>query len=435
MKYIFIIAIIFSSCMKIKPKNSEENAKAETETTATATANPEVVEVQTYGLPAPNYDITYREGKINAYDINLKFQNNWPKEVTIVESTEKVKNTAEVSLSSNFNLTWPLKYPGEKVSLEFYYKTQDGLTSLGHIKFESPSDHVLTGQLSEDSFKKFYNEKSMRFEIKDKRRIFFTDNLKFYTQGKNFLFEAERIIFMNSQIRAFPEGQTAAPGQDGRSGGQLIIKSPVISGDGHFNITGEHGGSGQKGPAPADSMRGRDGLVGADAVSEELPRGPAVHGQIPSLFQSYFYKLLAAPVRGGHGEDGKKGWPGYAGGRGGDSMIVRFESEEVSQLRANITADRTRGGQGGPGGDGGAGGAPGRNGRCKQQWMIDKEIASGPNQSSRYIRYFIQNCAEYTDVYQPGRQGPPGDFGATGLSGIVHPVCYGNGSKLNCQSY
>lgn len=430
MKHLFIIALILSSCMKIKPKNSEEKVKTET-----VTAVPEVVEVQTYGLTAPSYEIAFREGKLNAYDIHLSFQNNWPKEITIVESTEKEKNSAEVSLDSNFHLTWPLKYPGEKVSLELYYKTPEGLTSLGLIKFESPIDHVLTGQLGEDSFKKFYNEKNRRYEIKGKRRIFFTDNLKLYTQGKNFLFEAERIVFINSQIRAFPEGQTAGPGQDGRSGGQLIFKSPNISGEGHFIITGEHGGVGQKGPDPIDSMRGRDGFIGADAVSEEMPKESGGYAPIPSPVVIHFYKMLVAPVRGSHGEEGKKGWPGYSGGRGGDSMIVRFESEDVSQLRVNISADRARGGQGGPGGDGGAGGAPGRNGRCKQQWMIDKEKAASPNPHWWPLQYKIQGCTEYADVYQAGRQGPPGDFGATGLSGVVHPVCYGIGAKLNCQSY
>ena len=118
------------------------------------------------------------------------------------------------------------------------------------------------------------------------------------------------------------------------------------------------------------------------------------------------------PTRGGNGEDGRQGYPGYIGKRGGDSGSFYLKAFNLSDFHlTDVKKTIGLGSRGGKGSAGGYGGARGKNGRDVEKLC-----------STNYPRP------------KRGRKGNRGRRGKDGANGIEGKVCLEHLSNNQAQA-
>ncbi len=195
------------------------------------------------------------------------------------------------------------------------------------------------------------------------------------------------------------EVQTAPPfKQEGRSGGNVRIKSKNAHGILSVFMKGAIGGQGEPGAPTPEHLIGSPGKQGHPGHSRKWRH--------PDGFENV---CMAEPGDGDKGGKGIQGGKGMRGLPGGDSGLFNFETETDSRLRirvAQIPGPGGKGGDGGNGGRGGPGGPPGKSsGHCSAS------AKTGPEGDR-------------------GDQGPQGDAGPTGKLGTA---CLVSPSKNLCE--
>lgn len=423
MKKILLSVLLLAGCMKIQSKDKAANKEQVVEQELS-------VKSITGG---PEYKIHFREPIPDSYVVELIFPDSWPRQIFIVEKSLDKQNMEQVEINQEHKVFWPLKYPDQEVILEFFTIDKENSVKIGEVGFKSPSDYIFSGPKQLEDYKKFYNPQSSRYEFKDKRRIFFRDDLNLLTNGKKVFFSAEEIYFDGGLIRVFNENQKATFGQHGRDGGEIHFKADRLTGEGRFNLNAEMGGDGHKGAAPTYEMRGRNGERGTHAkVAKNMQAKCGLFGTCEE------YNMLLPPTKGTNGQDGKKGFTGQKGSTGGDSANLKLEVKEIKDFLPRIEVRKARGGNGGEGGVGGEGGDPGVNGRCLNDELQNKLYEANKNLPPYAINRMVINvkgCEDFIDTYTPGQRGPQGDWGPEGEQGRINPVCYYVNNVSRCENY
>ena len=192
------------------------------------------------------------------------------------------------------------------------------------------------------------------------------------------------------------DGRSGNPGIPGRSGPTVYIFVEHIEGESLIvDLRGEDGGQGGRGQDGGDGGFGGRGEQG-----------------VSSLFD-----CRRGGGNGGNGGRGGRGGAGGPGGRGGNSGQLVIVSSSISAVAAAkfFRVDMRPGKPGGPGlpGNGGQGGAPGEGGS-------GIGLCSGGNRGTSL---------------GSGLEGPPGDPGPDGATGIfaIAPLTAGQSQKLGLR--
>lgn len=216
-------------------------------------------------------------------------------------------------------------------------------------------------------------------------RLTITDRGVLYTLGNNVRFHVHDFKANSGAIATFPEGQTAANDQEGRSGGYILLD--VDQAEGFLNIfmRGERGGKGSDGAPPDASLKGHRG-ENADSC--------------------------AAPNPKVKGENGNKGHNGLSGGKGGDSGALEVKIKNDTDFTYNPQLIPGLGGAFGRGGDGGEGG--------------DDGLYLGPN-------CFFSNQDVNGNRYH-GKKGDSGIDGHPGSPGAKQTICVHKAGTIICRN-
>ena len=232
---------------------------------------------------------------------------------------------------------------------------------------------------------------------------------------------AEEFISNHSFIQSFPEGQTANKKEIGRSGGHVLIKAKIAKGSLGLTLSGENGGYIPKRPISRRErakLSGRNGKNGYDAVYDTwcrdfyIPLGLGVFGGNIVLDRDCWQKCRVHPTRGGNGEDGRQGYPGFDGKRGGNSGSFYLQAFNLSDFHlTDVKKTIGLGSRGGKGSAGGYGGERGKNGR-------DREGL----------------CSSNLPRPKRGRKGNRGRRGKDGTNGKIRKVCLENLKNQQAQA-
>ena len=256
----------------------------------------------------------------------------------------------------------------DKTTIPKAEKKEEDKKNLNIMKNEDQILEEETTVLSEDL------ELSENTVIQNRKVIL--DMLSIQTLQYDLTIIAEEFVSNHSFIRNFPEEQTANEKEDGRKGGQVLIKAKTAKGNLGLILNGEHGG-----PTPKRSisrmeradLSGRDGENGYDAVYDTRCRDfyiPLGLGLIPIkifLDRNCWEECRVKPTKGENGEDGRPGYPGHTGKKGGDSGSFYLQAFNLSDFYlTEVKKMPGFGSRGGKGSAGGYGGERGKNGRDKK---------------------------------------------------------------------
>jgi hypothetical protein len=216
-------------------------------------------------------------------------------------------------------------------------------------------------------------------------RLILQRGARFNTEGANLRIEADELIADNAVIQTFHNGQKATVGKSGRDGGTLEIVATHATGSLLIEMRGENGGDGNPGKMPDENLRGATGYTGQDAVYSG----------------SYETKIVlnTKATDGGSGLQGKPGYSGENGFKGGDSGKLTIKIKNSENFKLETRRFQGLGGAGGIGGDGGPGGFGGVAGKDRMAQQA------------------------YTSPGAPGPQGPRGPTGTPGSSGGFEKIC------------
>ena len=208
--------------------------------------------------------------------------------------------------------------------------------------------------------------------IQNKRVIL--DKTIIQTFEYNLAIVAEEFISHQALIQNFPKKQKASTNQNGKNGGNILIKTKTAKGSLQLFLNDESGGFIPRRKISKRDRRklsGRDGRKGYDAVYRTECRNiyiPVVFGffgRIP-VDRKCGKVCVVGPTKGQNGENGHRGFPGYNGKDGGSSGSFHLKALDLSEFQLtdiqNIPGFSS---QGGKGSKGGYGGKIGRNGRDK----------------------------------------------------------------------
>jgi hypothetical protein len=228
------------------------------------------------------------------------------------------------------------------------------------------------------------------------QELTFTENGKLYTLGQNVRLHIGNLNTSNGQIVTFPENETAKAGQNGRSGGHLLLDLKSAKGALKIQMRGENGGRGPDAPPPDENLMGKRGRD----ISSEIFNGRCAKGPISEDC--------------GQGGKGLKGYPGAPGGSGGNTGSLEVRLNDNSDFTQFIDRIPGHGAHGGSGGLGGIGGPHGiidvSSFGLKMEWYQ----AEGFNYIQRY-----------------GPAGDLGDPGPYGRDGMIENICIDkNGATL-----
>lgn len=151
-----------------------------------------------------------------------------------------------------------------------------------------------------------------------------------YTMGERVRLKVHHLISEGGSIATFPKDQTAAPQENGRSGGFVYLHLDKAEGELFISLRGENGGIGKPGAEPDQSLRGKDGIAVFGRCGEDA-----------------------------YVTEGKKGLQGYPGGQGmngGDSGNFELQISDQNKFKYRLEKVPGQGGIGGEGGRGGEGG-------------------------------------------------------------------------------
>ena len=237
-----------------------------------------------------------------------------------------------------------------------------------------------------------------------------------FTNGMYVTFTVETFESDGGIIQTFSQGELKAQsGENGRSGGAIVISGANASGEIDFYLFGQDGGDGIKPKDLGVESNGRDGRNGKDGYMwiEEAScindYGLVEGGEYCILGNTYCF---LQPTSGENGEDGKDGLRGGDAGNGGDSGSVKLN---ISGSNSLIAKYEIRGGSGGKGSSGGLGSSGGRGGiKGALKWEYRPEFG-----------YSAGHCTAYEDG-KPGKNGVQGPKGLDGAPGKQEDFCLKN---------
>ena len=197
------------------------------------------------------------------------------------------------------------------------------------------------------------------------------DMAKIKTFEHDLLIVTEEFVSNHSIIQNFPEEQKAERGQDGRSGGNILIEAQTAKGELQLILNGEKAGSISRfrtlSNSESSSLKGQNGEDGHDAVYTGycLEVSDFQNGLFSrSKRQMCWEECVASPTRGSPGGDGYPGLPGFDGRNGGKSGSFHLKAFELSDFHlTDIKQNPGTGSKGSEGSLGGAGGKRGKNGK------------------------------------------------------------------------
>lgn len=248
---------------------------------------------------------------------------------------------------------------------------------------------IFNGQIMDE---KALRASSSQKNVKDIELSFdelrFTEGGVLYTMGANVRIHVGTLKAEGGKIATFPEGQKAAAGKKGRSGGHVYLGFRNAVGALTIELRGENGGDGLPAKDPDQNIKGSKGTNGIAGTCGFNP------GMIPT--------------KGGVGGKGLKGYPGNTGLKGGDSGTLELVVDNSQDFSSRVEKLPGMGGNGGPGGQGGEGGDGGDPGEISRGYC---------NRSEGGTR---------------GPQGDPGDRGADGPAGEKQASCITKNQTMSC---
>lgn len=279
---------------------------------------------------------------------------------------------------------------GKKYSYQVRMMNTSQSSTVDFIQVQVPRDKVFEG-----------GEHTEKGPLLDYHRIFLKNRTKVYWQGERLEIQASEVISENATLESFsPDKKTAELGNEGKSGGELILKAKKLRGNIFIRGDGQNGGQGETGlvgSVGAKGSRGPDTMLHEGAPTE-VP--PGAH-----IYRGYWFQCDPIRAPGGEGGKGGQGGPGLQGKPGGNSSKIFIEIMDTQEGEIFFSKKPGLGGDGGMGGPGGAGGEGGAPGNIEWQ-MHASIIASGTD-----LDLFHQ-CQG-----KPGARGPQGDSGPQGLRG------------------
>ena len=235
-------------------------------------------------------------------------------------------------------------------------------------------------------------------------RLVLKENSRLITQGLNVRIEVKELISEGAEILTFKQDQYAAPGENGRRGGNLEIFAEYAKGDLDVVMQGEQRRRGSDGPPPDESLRGAKGAQGARALWQYS--GASFYTSI----------CIQRAKDGGAGGQGQQGYPGQDGFKGGDTGAALVKIGNGDNFKVRFEKKPGQGGAGGAGGNGGPGGYGGEPG-----------IESEPSYNGPRVNH-------YAVAGPMGPQGPQGPSGKSGPIGNTEKGCVQIGSDgLRCE--
>lgn len=221
------------------------------------------------------------------------------------------------------------------------------------------------------------------------------ENGVLYTMGNNVRIHANRFVSAKGRIATFPKNMKAQLGEEGRSGGHILLDLGVAVGGLTIEMRGESGGDGIPAKYPDFALKGPKGK---DGRSERFCQRRRPEALLPFDYS---------------GAEGLKGLPGYPGGdgkKGGATGTLEISIEDSSRFVHNVEKVPGVGGMGKPGGVGGDGGDGGN-----------------PTVDSRG-----QNCGGTRGLMGP--RGDKGPDGKNGANGEVQTSCITKNKIMNCSN-
>ncbi len=235
--------------------------------------------------------------------------------------------------------------------------------------------------------------------------LFLDKGSVFVTEHQDLQINTSSIISLKGEVWTMtPEEAQQTLGHDisGINGGNINIKTNLISSDLKFHMRGQKGGTGSEGkpagPPPGKAGPGEDSAPtdlcgwGFRPDIENLKRALIERGDRPEPCQHYCPKYASSGQPGLPGSAGNKGRDGARGGNSG-SLVFNIPTPTDNHIVAIMEpGEGGNGGNGSPGGPGGKGGDPGvvRTQYCANQ---PHQGPDGPKGSDG----------------QPGSRGPAGE--------------------------
>lgn len=397
---ILLLPVLLNACMKVKNKNSDAPSPSAENPIKQLSAEQE--------LP---YEIIAGESP-DAY--NYRFSLNLPQVRLFVNRVTSDGSAVEM-IQTNAQGEWlEQKIPAStETNYQFGSFQNNEFKAIKTITIKKPKDLVISGTTRWSQIKShFVEDSSKHLQLEKFHRLYLSEGSILITEGENLNLVIKELFAKNAQLQTWPDGQTAAPGQNGRPGGQIFIQAEKVYGKLLVKLHGENGGPGLPGKADP-SLNGAQGMPGAphQFTGRTDTSNCYVQGLCPTL-----YSCEKAATSGSPGDPGRKGFKGGTGFRGGNSGFILFKISLASELVWNLDIIPGIGGEGGAGGPGGEGG----NGGPAGEWQVpspydERKKIPGP-------------CPKPLDSLK-GHPGEFGDKGDTGASGIKEVSCLTEGTK------
>lgn len=413
---VFVISsLVFTGCMKITKKNANaQNSEVKNETPTPQSPTPQsptepFIQIQKKALTKMEFEITNE-------DIQFLFPQDWPESIYVEVIDNDQRTTIPVILDSETK-SWNFKWPGKdrKFGFNFRNTIDKNIPPLKSLEALPPLD--ITTAENFDLVSKYGINNN--FEKIVFSRLQLLKGAKLYLNSFSGQVILNDVFSESGSIQTFPTNLKADIGTEGVSGGQVDFK--ILSGQGNLSLMalGQPGGDGSTGPAPDESLRGRQGEPGR--LGEFGEPGYCNPNSGSFCFQTT-YACLKDPTNSSPGYQGLRGFRGFPGRNGGNSGLYSV-STNSSEVKVNIVAKEGKGGRGGYGGDGGEGGFGGEIGDGAGSDLLigkfkySKEKVMAEKNTALLLIRFDPACNQA--VRGPvGPKGPHGDQGADGLDGV-----------------
>ena len=139
----------------------------------------------------------------------------------------------------------------------------------------------------------------------------------------------------HSVIQSFPEKAKAKKRKPGKDGGDILIEAGIAKGKLQLVLNGEDAGRGRGwkriSSKDRDRLRGREGKDGKDAVYRTFCKDLSIF--VITVDRHCWDECVSPPTRGEDGGDGKQGFPGHNGKKGGDSGSFHLKAFELSEFQ------------------------------------------------------------------------------------------------------
>ena len=300
----------------------------------------------------------------------------------------------------------------DKNTQDISHKTEETVNA--DSKSESKAKEEIK-PLSEDEITRITKNIELAKDAVIQNKKVVLDMMTIQTNEHDLTIRADEFVSNHSVILNFPEGQQAKEKEDGKSGGNILIKAKTAKGNLKLILNGENGGFVPKrrilNKDELSKLKGSDGENGSSAVYKQFCRTESF---LILKNKKCWDECVVSPTRGQEGGDGHQGYPGFDGKHGGNSSSFHLKAFHLSDFYlTDIEKIVGLGSQGGKGSSGGLGGKAGRNGRD------DKAL-----------------CRIKLSRAKKGRRGERGSKGIEGKNGGEGTICLENlaqNQKLEVQ--